>query len=133
MARLIGSILVQKAGAVSWRRDSSCLARTGGPNFCVLAEVLLGRRRAGCGGLGGRAAGRIINSGLRFHVQEGAQGSLWEERVVLDEIFWKALRGHPVPLQEAAIRELRDRSMSLDIYVWLAWRLHTLTKATPIS
>ena len=81
----------------------------------------------------GWTAGRIVNSGLRFHVQEGAQGSLWEERVVLDEMFWKALREHPVPLQEAAIRELRDRSMSLDIYVWLAWRLHTLTKATPVS
>jgi hypothetical protein len=81
----------------------------------------------------GWAAGRIVNSGLRFHVQEDAQGSLWEERVVLDEMFWKALRDHPVPLQEAAIRELRDRSMSLDIYVWLAWRLHTLAKATPVS
>lgn len=81
----------------------------------------------------GWAAGRIVNSGLRFHVPESAQGSLWEERVVLDEIFWKALRDHPVPLREAAIRELRDRSMSLDIYVWLAWRLHTLAKATPIS
>ena len=23
--------------------------------------------------------------------------------------------------------------MSLDIYVWLAWRLHSLTKRTPIS
>ena len=23
--------------------------------------------------------------------------------------------------------------MSLDLYVWLAWRLHTLTKATPIT
>jgi hypothetical protein len=23
--------------------------------------------------------------------------------------------------------------MSLDLYVWLAWRLHTLSKATPIS
>ena len=23
--------------------------------------------------------------------------------------------------------------MSLDIYVWLAWRLHSLTKPTPIS
>ncbi len=23
--------------------------------------------------------------------------------------------------------------MSLDLYVWLAWRLHSLTKATPIS
>jgi Plasmid encoded RepA protein len=66
-------------------------------------------------------------------VQEGAQGNLWEERVVLDEMFWKALREHPVPLQDAAIRELRDRSMSLDIYVWLAWRLHTLTKAPPVS
>ena len=81
----------------------------------------------------GWTAGRIVNSGLRFHVPESAQGSLWEERVVLDEIFWTALRDHPVPLQEAAIRELRDRSMSLDIYVWLAWRLHTLAKATPVS
>jgi hypothetical protein len=81
----------------------------------------------------GWVAGRIVNSGLRFHVQEDAQGSLWEERVVLDEMFWKALRDHPVPLLEAAIRELRDRSMSLDIYVWLAWRLHTLSKATLVS
>jgi hypothetical protein len=81
----------------------------------------------------GWAAGRIVNSGLRFHVSEEAQGNLWEERVILDELFWKALRDHPVPLQEAAIRELRDRSMSLDIYVWLAWRLHTLEKVTPIS
>jgi hypothetical protein len=38
-----------------------------------------------------------------------------------------------VPLQEAAIRQLRDRSMSLDLYVWLAWRLHTIAKLTPIS
>jgi hypothetical protein len=81
----------------------------------------------------GWSAGRIVNSGLRFHVQEDMQASLWEERVVLDEVFWNALREHPVPLQEAAIRELRERSMSLDIYVWLAWRLHTLAKATPVS
>ena len=52
---------------------------------------------------------------------------------MLDETFYAALRDHPVPLLEAAIRQLRDRSMSLDIYVWLAWRLHRLTKATPIS
>ena len=38
-----------------------------------------------------------------------------------------------MPVLEAAIRELRDRSMSLDLYVWLAWRLHTLAKPTPIS
>src|SRR3954447_15167871 len=83
----------------------------------------------------GRAAGRIVNSGLRLGdvIGDGSQGSLWEDRVVLDETFFKALKEHPVPLQEAAIRELRDRSMSLDIYVWLAWRLHSLARSTPIT
>src|SRR5271165_64588 len=81
----------------------------------------------------GWTRGGIVTSGLRFKVPEDHQGSLWEDRVVLDEVFWKALRDHPVPLLEAAIRQLRDRSMSLDIYVWLAWRLHTLAKDTPVS
>jgi Plasmid encoded RepA protein len=80
--------------------------------------------------------GRFVRSGLRFRAadgDEGNQGSLWEDRVLLDEVFFRALREHPVPLREAAIRELRDRSMSLDLYVWLAYRLHTLDRATPIS
>jgi hypothetical protein len=81
----------------------------------------------------GWARGAIVTSGLRFKVPESSQGTLWEERVTLDETFWKALRDHPVPVLEAAIRQLRDRSMSLDIYVWLAWRCHQLGKPTPIS
>jgi hypothetical protein len=81
----------------------------------------------------GWARGAIISSGLRFRAAEGDQGSLWEDRVVLDEVFWRALRDHPVPLREAAIRQLRDRSMSLDLYVWLAYRLHTLARPTPIG
>jgi hypothetical protein len=81
----------------------------------------------------GWARGAIVTSGLRFKMPEDRQGSLWEERVTLDEAFWKALRDHPVPLLEAAIRQLRDRSMSLDIYVWLAWRCHQVCRPTPIS
>jgi hypothetical protein len=77
--------------------------------------------------------GAIVDSGLQFAAHDNAQGSLWEDQVTLDPVFYKALRDHPVPLQEAAIRQLRDRSMSLDLYVWLAWRLYTLTKLTPIS
>ena len=77
--------------------------------------------------------GGIVRSGLRFQAGNGTQESLWEDRVILDEIFWQSLRKHPVPLLEAAIRQLHDRSMSLDIYVWLAWRLHQLQKVTPIS
>jgi len=85
------------------------------------------------GGADGFERGAIVRSGLRFHAEDSAQGTLWEDRVVLDETFYAALRDHPVPLLEAAIRQLRDRSMSLDIYVWLAWRLHRLSKPTPIS
>jgi len=77
--------------------------------------------------------GAIVDSGLQFAAGDSAQGTLWEEQVVLDPIFYKALRDHPVPLLEAAVRQLRDRSMSLDLYVWLAWRLHTLGKPTPIT
>jgi hypothetical protein len=81
----------------------------------------------------GWAAGRIVNSGMQFHTMTTAdQGRLWEDRVVLDQVFFDAIRAHPVPLREAAIRELRDRSLSLDLYVWLAWRLHTLERSTPI-
>jgi hypothetical protein len=83
-------------------------------------------------GRGGRR-GAIVDSGLQFAVGNSAQGTLWEDQVVLDPVFYKALRDHPVPLQEAAIRQLRDRSMSLDLYVWLAYRLHTLSKPTLIS
>jgi replication initiator protein len=81
----------------------------------------------------GWTRGAIVTSGLRFKVPEHSQANLWEDRVVLDEVFWRALREHPVPLLEAAIRQLKDRSMSLDIYVWLAWRCHQLGKPTPIS
>lgn len=85
-------------------------------------------------GADGWSAGRIVTSGLRFHTMGGdGQENLWEDRVELDPVFYKTLKDHPVPLLEAAIRQLRDRSMSLDLYVWLAWRLHTLAKPTPIS
>ena len=79
---------------------------------------------------------QLIKSGLFFH--EGAkrderQGSLWEDRVVLDADFYKTLREHPVPLRDAAVRELKENSPALDIYVWLSFRLHHLERRTPIS
>lgn len=83
----------------------------------------------------GWVRGGFVKSGLRFHDRTGKderQPSLWEDRVVLDETFYDALRQHPVPLREAALRELADRSLSLDIYIWLAYRLHTLERVTPV-
>lgn len=57
-----------------------------------------------------------------------AQLSLWRERVVLDEAFYASLVEHPLPVREAAIRGIAHRSMAIDIYVWLAYRLWQLKK-----
>ena len=59
--------------------------------------------------------------------------SLWQDTVELDEVFFKSLTQHPLPLREAAIRELAGRSMAIDIYVFLSYRLHVLEKPTPVS
>jgi hypothetical protein len=82
----------------------------------------------------GFTKGGFVQSGFRFHERpaDSRQSALWEDRVVLDEVFYQALRKHPVPLREAALRELADRSLSLDIYIWLAYRLHTLEHPTPL-
>jgi Plasmid encoded RepA protein len=61
------------------------------------------------------------------------QPSLWQERVLLNEEFYRALRSHPVPLSEAALRAIGPRSMVLDIYIWLAYRLHALKSDVDVS
>ncbi len=79
--------------------------------------------------------GGIVKRGLIFHdsASDERQGSLWEDVVQLDETFFQALQDHPVPLLEEAVRQLKDRSLSLDLYVWLAYRLHSLQKPQPIT
>lgn len=64
---------------------------------------------------------------------EERQPGLWEERVRLDEGFWASLREHPVPVREEAIFAIGTRSMAMDVYIWLAYRLHALSKPTPIT
>jgi hypothetical protein len=78
---------------------------------------------------------RIIKSGLFFHDQQtdGRQDTLFDDQVLLDLEFFEQLRRHPVPLQDAAIQQLKDSSAALDIYVWLAYRLHHLERHTPIG
>lgn len=79
------------------------------------------------------ARGAIVSAGLRFKDSGDHHQQPWDDRVVLDETFWRALRDHPVPLQETAIRELAHRSLALDVYIWLAWRCHELKVPIDIS
>lgn len=61
------------------------------------------------------------------------QPMLWQERVLLNEEFYQAMRAHPVPLSETALRAIGPRSMVIDIYIWLAYRLHALKGDVEIS
>ena len=61
------------------------------------------------------------------------QGSLFVETARLSETFFQQISLHAVPLDEVAIRQIRNSSMALDIYCWLAYRLHSLSGNKPIS
>lgn len=55
------------------------------------------------------------------------------ERVLLSQAFFDELRRHPVPVDRGAIKTLTTSPMAIDIYLWLAFRLHNLERETPVS
>jgi len=64
---------------------------------------------------------------LPLDPDSSTQLPLWQERVRLDEGFYQSLIEHPLPLREAAISQISNRSIAIDLYVWLAYRLHVLS------
>jgi hypothetical protein len=38
-----------------------------------------------------------------------------------------------VPVEEAAVRQIANNSLALDVYCWLAYRLHSLGAPIPVS
>ena len=60
-------------------------------------------------------------------------GTLFTETCKLSEGFVEALCRHPVPVEEAAVRAISNNSAALDVYAWLAYRLHALDKPTSVS
>ncbi len=84
----------------------------------------------------GFSSERIVDDGVLFlepgSSSEDRQEHLFVETVRLSQSFYDALSRHPVPLWEPAIRAIQNNSMGLDLYVWLAYRLHVLSKPTSI-
>ncbi len=73
----------------------------------------------------------IIKGGqidLSFASPDTRQGTLWQERVVLGEDFFEKLKDHPIPLLEQALKAIGPHSVALDVYAWLAYRLHHLKR-----
>ena len=80
------------------------------------------------GGRSGLINQSVVDGALFLeHSSNDRQGRLMLETAKLSEGFFEALKKHPIPLEEAAIRALANNSAALDCYIWLAYRLHALT------
>jgi Plasmid encoded RepA protein len=78
---------------------------------------------------------RIVDNGMMMlddEPSDGRQDTLFIEGVRLSESFYTALRKHPVPIWEPALQYIQNNSMALDLYVWLAYRLHVLQRPTAV-
>lgn len=56
------------------------------------------------------------------------QRVLWPSTVQLSLDYFESLKAHAVPLDERAIAALSHSAMALDVYAWLAQRLHRIQK-----
>jgi Plasmid encoded RepA protein len=77
----------------------------------------------------------IIRGSFNFdpNNEEVHQPELFPEMVELSESFYEALIRHPAVLFEPAIRQLAGKSLALDLYLWLGYRLHALWEPTVVS
>jgi hypothetical protein len=80
-----------------------------------------------------KSRGGFVKTEITMTNVLGEQAALWQDRVLLDEDFYRALSEHPVPVSESALRAIGPRSLVIDIYIWLAYRLHALKRDVEIS
>lgn len=60
-------------------------------------------------------------------------GGSFVRELRMTEGFYEHLRQHAVPLNEHAIRQLRDSATALDLYTWLAYRLPRINPKRPAA
>jgi hypothetical protein len=72
---------------------------------------------------------KLANEWVGTNASKGA----FTREIVLTEAFHDHLARHAVPLNEHAIRQIRDSATALDLYTWLAYRLPRINQAKPIS
>ncbi len=80
-----------------------------------------------------KSRGGFVKTEITMTNVVGDQPALWQDRVLLDEDFFRALSEHPVPVSESALRAIGPRSMVIDVHNWLAYRLHALKRDVEVG
>ena len=115
--------------------------KRGGPSNAKVADQL--ERLATCAvdfSFGNERRGVIVNQRLVEAFSyvgnpdpRARQSMRLVERILLSQAFFDELRRHPVLVDRAAIRDLTTSPMAIDVYLWLAFRLHSLSKETFVT
>jgi hypothetical protein len=63
--------------------------------------------------------------------KDDRQRVLWPSTISLSHEYFQSLMNHAVPLDETHIAALSHSALALDIYTWLAQRLHRIPVAKP--
>ena len=69
---------------------------------------------------------QIVHSFDLWFPKEGGQRVLWPSTVCLSREYFDSLAKHAVPLHDQALMALSGSAMALDVYAWLAQRLHRI-------
>jgi hypothetical protein len=59
------------------------------------------------------------------------QRILWPSQITLSPRYFESLQNHAVPLDPRAVSALANSAMALDVYTWLAQRLHRIPDNKP--
>ncbi|MDH2910091.1 MAG: replication protein RepA [Candidatus Eremiobacteraeota bacterium] len=74
---------------------------------------------------------QIIDTIELWYPREPSQRVLWQSRLQLATSYFEDLMQHAVPLDMRAVRALASTSLGLDLYTWLAQRLHRVPSGKP--
>ena len=74
---------------------------------------------------------KIVTAFDLWFPKDDRQRVLWSSTVRLSEEYFQSLTQHAIPLDERAIVALAHSPMALDIYSWLAQRLHRIPTGKP--
>jgi hypothetical protein len=75
----------------------------------------------------------ILDTAMFVEDDSGQMNGQFIETATLSQMFFDQLKRHPVPIEEGAVKQIANNSLALDVYCWLAYRLHVLNAPTPIS
>jgi hypothetical protein len=80
-----------------------------------------------CGGRGITFNTQIVTE-FEIWASDERQRAIWPSMVSLSPVYFESLQRHAVPLDERALGALSHSAMALDLYAWLAQRLHRIPK-----